>query len=97
VGSYGPYFAQRQVLSVVDAYLIAAGKDKARLLNLIEERIKEVQAHGGRVYVARLLSLSDDERAWLLRTTGLGPQDFLLKGQAAFWDCLGETIWEIAP
>ncbi len=95
-GSYVPYFAQRDVLSIVDSYLLSAGREKARLLQLVEERIAATQAQGGRVYVARLYHLDDNDRTWLWQTTGLSSEDFPFVRRAAL-SCLGEPIWEVLP
>ena len=95
-GSYVPYFAQRDVLSIVDSYLLSVERDKSKLLQLVEERIAQTQAQGGRVYVARLYDLDENDRAWLWRTTGLSPEDFPFKRRAAYY-CLEEPVWEILP
>ncbi len=95
-GSYVPYFAQREVLSVVDSYLLSAERDRAKLLQLVEERISQARAQGGKVYVARLYDLDGNDRAWLRRTTSLSHDDFPFVRRTAF-SCLEEPIWEILP
>ena len=95
-GSYGPYFAQRDVLSIVDSYLLSAERDKAKLLQLVEEHIAQIEAQGGRVYVVRLYDLDENDRAWLWRTAGLSQEDFPFQRRTEYY-CLDEPIWEILP
>ena len=94
--SYVPYFAHREVLSIVDSHLLSAERDKAKLLQLVEERIAQTQAQGGKVYIARLYNLDANDRAWLWRTTALSPEDFPFARKMAH-SCLEEPIWEITP
>jgi len=91
--SYGPYFANRRVLSLVDTVLIAAEGDPARGRQLVDATIVETRAAGGRVYVVRLFSLSETDTAWLQDTAGLSPADFDRPRQPAY-ECQGETVWE---
>ncbi|MBI4301867.1 MAG: DUF2723 domain-containing protein [Chloroflexi bacterium] len=93
-GSYVPYFAGRDLLSVTDVYLVSADHDRQRFWALLKERIDQTRARGGEVYVAHLFSLDKEERDWLYRATGLKAEDFLWKRDLA-WSCGGEPIWEI--
>lgn len=94
--TYVPYFAHREVLSIVDDYLLAAGKDAGRLKQDLAGQIAKTRASGGRVFVVRLYDLDENDRAWLARTTGLQPEDFPYPRNEA-WRCAGETVWEIRP
>jgi hypothetical protein len=95
-GSYMPYFFGSDVFSIVDSYVMAADRNSEALMDLLNSRIKEAQSRGGRVYVARLFTLSDDDLVWLQRATGLSPQDFSLPGKEAF-RCADEPVWELEP
>lgn len=94
--SYGPYFAGRRVLSLVDTVLIAAEGDTARGLQLVDAAIADTWQAGGRVYVVRLFSLSDTDRAWLQETAGLSPKTIssFYRIQSAF-TCRDEMICEL--
>lgn len=93
-GSYGPYFAQRRVFSIIDSFVLDAGRDRRRLISLLGQALEEAQRPGGRAYVARLWTLDDQGRAWLLKTTGLTPEDFPLPRREAF-SCGNEVIFEV--
>lgn len=94
VSSYGPYFAHRQVLSIVDTYLLVSGKEKEKLQEGLRDRMAQARLEGGRVYIVRLFDLKEAERAWLKSTTGLQPEDFRFERRPA-WSCGGETAWEV--
>lgn len=95
-GSYGPYFAQRRVFSIIDSFVLDAGRDRRRLLSLLGYELNETRQQGGRAYVARLWTLDDEGRAWLLKTTGLTPEDFPFLRREAF-SCDGEVVFEVGP
>ncbi|MDO8670269.1 MAG: hypothetical protein Q7O66_02420 [Dehalococcoidia bacterium] len=94
VSSYGPYFAKREVFSVVDSYLLDAGSNRDTLLRVLNDRITATWARGGKAYFVRLFNLDQNDSIWLERTTGLTVNDFsLLRKQV--WNCGGEVVWEI--
>ena len=94
VSGYAPYFAERQVFSISDAYLLEACKDRGTLFKTIESRIDVTRDRGGKVYLVRLYNLSESEQEWFKRVTGLQPDDFDLNLRRS-GDCLGEPVWEI--
>jgi hypothetical protein len=92
--SYGSYFAGRRVLSLVDTVLIGAKGDAAEGRRQVDAAITQTRAAGGRVYVVRLFSLSENDRAWLRETAGLSPADFAGRSRQPAFECRGETVWE---
>ena len=94
--AYIPYFTDRKVLSLIDVGLLEAGRDRARLLNILRERIAATERAGGHVYIVRLFSLTETERSWLRGIIGLEPEDFYLPVRQAS-SCLGEQVWEVPP
>lgn len=95
-GDYLPYFTGVTVLSLNDAYVLAARGDRATFFDLVERRIAAARAAGGRVYLVRLDSFSDDDAAFFRRVTGLGPNDFPWRRIDAFV-CGQEVVREVLP
>lgn len=94
--SYLPYFGHRDVLSLVDTYLLEAHRDRERLHSLVQQRLLEVWGRGGKVFTVRLFTMEGMERGWFIQSVGFDPGGLALKRQAA-GNCLGEPLWEIQP
>ncbi|MCS6803204.1 MAG: hypothetical protein RMM58_15310 [Chloroflexota bacterium] len=95
-GDYLPYFTAVNVLSLNDAYVLAARGDRATFFEVVERRIAATRAAGGRVYLVRLDTLSEDDAAFFRRVTGLGPSDFPWRRVDAFL-CGREVVREVLP
>jgi hypothetical protein len=95
-GDYLPYFTGVTVLSLNDAYVLAARGDRAMFFDGIERRLAATRAAGGRVYLVRLDTLTEDEAAFFRRVTGLGPSDFPWRRVDAF-TCGREVVREVLP
>jgi hypothetical protein len=88
--AYLPYFYQRQVFSLVDNYLLAAGRDKTRLLAILEERMAVARARGGQVLIL------DGQNRWLAQVTGLTTREFA-PSTRPMGECLGEPLRVVLP
>ncbi|MFN8534896.1 MAG: hypothetical protein U0556_15270 [Dehalococcoidia bacterium] len=95
-GDYLPYFSGVNVLSLNDAYVLTAQGDRATFFDAIERRIAATRSTGGRVYLVRLDSLTEDEAAFFRRVTGLGASDFAWRRIDAF-TCGTEPVREVLP
>lgn len=94
--SYLPYFAHREVLSLVDAYLLEAQGNSKRFPSVLQKRLSDVWNRGAKVFAVRLFPMEEKERAWFIESAGFDPGGFGLKGQPA-GDCLSHLFWEIQP
>lgn len=92
--SYLPYFAHRDVLSLVDVYLLKAKGDRDKLSSILDERLAAVRAKGGRTFAVRLFGMSASEREWFIQNVGLDLSDLQLKHNEVA-SCAGETLWEL--
>lgn len=94
--SYLPYFAQREVVSLVDAYLMEARGSRERLDALLQKRQSEVRDRGGKFLAVRLFPMDETERAWFREAVGFDPASLGLEGKPID-ECLGQPLWEIGP